>query len=167
MTRFRRLSHFESASGENWMNTPPPNCSTAGSQVGILPKRRAARGPAYTRAVPRRRERSPLARANSGGCTDGRRRFPPLRSLIFLCAAKAGSPCAPSCGQLYAGRAASALGPQNAIDGLWSGERQIENFELALICRTRTHNRGRITMTLRFAVSWPSSRAPSLSSSAR
>jgi hypothetical protein len=71
------------------MNTPPPNCATAGNQVGILPKRRAAGGRTYSRAVPRRRERSPLARANSDGRTDGRRRFSPFRSLIILRAAKA------------------------------------------------------------------------------
>ena len=73
------------------MNTLSPSCSTAGNEVRILPKRRAARGRAYTRAVPRQRERSPLARANSDGRTDGRRRFPPHRSLIFLCVAKAGA----------------------------------------------------------------------------
>ena len=28
---------FESASGENWMNTPLPNCATAGSQSGFCP----------------------------------------------------------------------------------------------------------------------------------
>ena len=54
----------------------------------ILPKRRAAR-PAYTRAIPRQRERSPWpapirmgARMDGGG-------FPPFRRLIFLRAAKA------------------------------------------------------------------------------
>ena len=48
----------------------------------------AALGRTYSRAVPCRRERSPPARANSDGRTDGRRRFSPFRSLIFLCVAK-------------------------------------------------------------------------------
>jgi MFS transporter, PPP family, 3-phenylpropionic acid transporter len=59
------------------------------------------------------------------------------------------------------------VGPQYPIGGLWSGEQQIDKFRACAHLSPRTHNRGGITMTLRLAASWPSSRAPSLSSSAR
>jgi hypothetical protein len=81
------------------MNTPLPNCSTAGaSRDSAQAARRARTGVHSCGTTPTPAKR--LARSNSDGRTDGRRRFPPLRSLIILCGAKAKAPCAPRRGQL-------------------------------------------------------------------
>src|ERR1700722_10392081 len=70
------------------MNTPLPNCSTAGaSRDSAQAARRARTGVHSCGTTPTPAKR--LARSNSDGRTDGRRRFPPLKSLIILCGAKA------------------------------------------------------------------------------